>query len=165
MQKKILLGILILVALFTITGCGKGTKTEDGKTQFTCIKKDEELKTLTGEKYKNDSKYTAKVDDDRKLIYYEEEIVHKYNSKDVCEEEYDYFKDRNDDLNEAGYPGAHKETTNNCSNNEVKEQKIYDDIKNLHSIHRSDIKQLKEDNSFDVDTWISKKEANGYSCN
>jgi hypothetical protein len=92
-KKKILLGILVFVALFTITGCGKGAKTEDGKTQFTCIKKDKEETTLSGEKYKNDSKYTAKVDDDGKLIYYEEEIVHKYNSKDVCEEEYGYFKD------------------------------------------------------------------------
>ena len=165
MKKKVLLGLFVILTLCIITGCGTGVKTEDGKTQFTCTKKDKEETTLSGEKYKNDYKYTAKIDDDGKLTYYEEEVVHKYTTKELCEEEYGIFKDWNDDLNKAGYPGAHKVTTNNCNDNEVKEQKIYDDIKNLHSIHRSDIKQLKDDNIFNVDEWIQKKESNGYNCN
>ena len=44
MKRKILFSLLIIVVLFTITGCGKGVKTEDGKTAYKCFKK--ELKIL-----------------------------------------------------------------------------------------------------------------------
>ena len=44
MKKKVLLSLLVIVALFTITGCGKGVKEKDektgkDKTVYTCIKR------------------------------------------------------------------------------------------------------------------------------
>ena len=52
MKKKILLSLFIFIALFTITGCGKGVKEKDektgkDKTVYTCIKKNIDLNIIS----------------------------------------------------------------------------------------------------------------------
>lgn len=53
MKKKILLVLLVIVALFTVTGCGKSNNS-DGKTNNTSDNK--EIVTIQGEKFKLKSK-------------------------------------------------------------------------------------------------------------
>jgi hypothetical protein len=45
------------------------------------------------------------------------------------------------------------------------EEYIYDDIPNLDKYVRSDISELKGDNSFDLESWLNKYEKIGYNCN
>ena len=165
MKKKLLLCLFVLVALFTITGCGKGARGEDGKTTFTCVKKDiQRNDSLTNVSYTEDVKNIAKVDDDSKLVHYVTSYHYKYPTKESCLESCDAIKKWNDEINEKNYTGGHRETKCNCDNNEFTQEYIYDDIPNLASILRSDIKELKDDNTFDLENWINKYEKIKYNC-
>lgn len=165
MKKKVIFGLIAIVILSTV-GCGKGVKTEDGKTQFTCVKKGvEQTSSVSGHTWLEDLTYTAKLDDDGKLTYYSSTYKYMYNSKEACDYWCDIKVDWNDEINKKNYPGGHRETNCNCEKNEILEKYIYDDIPNLANILRSDIRELKSDNTFDLDKWTSKYEKIGYNCN
>lgn len=168
MKKKYI--ILLLVALLIITGCSKGVKEKDEKTGkektvYTCVKKGiEDSSSTSGTKWKEDITFTAKLDDDGKLNYYSSLFKYMYNSKEDCDYWCDIKVNWNDEINAKNYPGGHRETNCACDKNELTEKYVYDDIPNLANILRSDINQLKDDNTFDLDDWIQKKEKNGYNC-
>ena len=164
-MKKVLL-IILVIGLFSFVGCSKGTKTEDGKTEYTCVKKGvNQSSSVSGHTWKEDLSHTAKLDDNQKLTYYVSTTFYMYNSKEDCDYWCDVKVDWNDEINKNNYSGGHRETTCKCENNEILEKYIYDDIPNLSSILRSDIKELKSDNTFDLDTWTAKYEKYGYNCN
>lgn len=166
MKRKVFLSLFILLTICILTGCGKGAKTADGKTQFTCSKNGEAgTSSLIEGSYTHDSKFVAKVNDDGKLEYFSEKDHYTHDTKESCEKSCNDMKEWNDEINAKGYKGGHRVTTCNCDKNEWEQEKIYDDIPNLSSTLRSDIKQLKDDNTFNVDEWIQKKESNGYNCN
>ena len=171
MQKKLLLGICIVLTIFVITGCSKGVKEIDEKTGkernvFTCskkgIKKDE---STSGTSWTEDITFTAKVDNDGKLIYYSTLYHYMYNSKEDCDHWCDIKVDWNNEINDNHYSGGHRETTCACEKKELEEKYIYDDIANLASILRSDIRDLNDDNTFNLDAWIENREKYEYVCN
>ena len=165
MKKKVLLCMLVLLAIFITTWCGKGVKEEDGKTKFVCVKKGiKDSSSTSGTNWKEDITLTAKLDDNGKLAYYSSLYHYMYNSKEDCNHWCDIKVKWNDEINKKGYPGGHRVTTRKCDKNELDEEYVYDDIPNLASILRSDIRELKSDNTFDLDTWLQKKEKNNYNC-
>ena len=166
MKRKILFSLLIIVVLFTITGCGKGVKTEDGKTAYKCFKKGiENSESVSGTNWKQDITFTVKLTDEGKLNYYSTLYKYMYNSKEDCNNWCDIKVKWNDEINANNYTGGHRVTTCKCENNELMEEYVYDDIENLASILRSDIKDLNADNTFNLDSWLQKRESNGYNCN
>lgn len=164
MKKKLVLSILVLLALFIVTGCSKGVKEKD-KTVYTCIKKGIEKSSSYAGSYTLDVTNTAKLDNDGKLTYYSTKYNYKMKSKEDCNSSCDAATKWNDEINEKKYSGSHRETTCKCDKNEYIEEYIYDDIPNLASIVRSDITELKSDNKFDLETWLNKYEKIGYNCN
>lgn len=171
MKNKIILSILIIIILITVTGCKKGVKTQDTKTgknrtEYTCIKKGiEKNSSTTDSTYTLDVTNQARLDDDGKLTYYSTKSHYTLKSKDECNKSCDTATKWNDEINEKKYSGSHRVTTCKCDNNEYTEEYIYDDITSLDSFVRSDISELKDDNSFDLDSWINKYEKIGYNCN
>ena len=171
MKKKILLGILVFVALFTITGCGKGVKEKDektgkDKTVYTCIKKNIDQKSSsTGNTYKLDVTNVAKLDDTGKLIYYSTKNTYTMKTKEECTSSCENATKWNNEINDKKYSGSHRETKCNCDKNVYMQEFIYDDIPNLDKFVRSDISELKDDNSFDLESWLNKYEKIGYNCN
>lgn len=169
MKRKII--ILLLISLFIITGCGKGVKKTDektgkSKTEYTCIKKGiEKTSSVDGKKYTLDVTNIAHMDDDGKLIYYSTTNHYTLNSNDECNKSCETATKWNEEINAKNYTGSHRETNCKCDNNEYTEEYIYDDITNLDSFVRSDISELKSDNTFDLETWLNKYEKIGYNCN
>ena len=161
-MKKILFVVMILLV---ITACGKGVKGEDGKTKFACVKRGiKQTSDTSGTNWEEDITYTAKVDDNGKLAYYSTQYHYVYNSQEDCNYWCDIKVKWNDEINANGYAGGHRETKCSCDKKELNETYVYDDIPNLASILRSDIRELKKDNTFDLDTWLEKREKNGYNC-
>ena len=172
MKKKIIVLLLLFISLFIITGCQKGVKTTDEKTgksrtEYVCKKVGIERENTVGEKYKYtvDVTNTAKLDDDGNLIYYSTLSHYTIPTVDQCNDSCEVAKEWNDEINAKNYKGGHRVTTCNCDKKEYSQEQVYDDIANLDSILRSDISELKEDNSFDLDAWISRYEKVGYTCN
>jgi hypothetical protein len=170
MKKKLLLSILLFTTVFIISGCGKGTKEKDEetgkeKTTFTCIKNGIEKKDTDGKSYTMNVKEVAKVDEDGKLTYYSSKSTYLMGSKEDCEKSCEVAKKWNDEINDKNYSGTHRVTTCNCNDKEYFEERIYDDISNLDKFVRSDIQHLKDDNTFNLDEFISHYEKYGYNCN
>ena len=159
MKKKLLL--FIFIVLFVITGCKK--QEEDDSKKYECIKYGFE-ESISGMKWKQDIINTAKIDSSNKLVYYSSTYKYMYETKDDCDYWCDIKVKWNDEINSNRYSGGHGETKCNCKKKELTEIYIYDDIKNLAGILRSDIVDLKEDNTFDLDTWREKRLNNGYTC-
>ena len=165
MKNKRNMILFMLILLITVTGCGKGVKEDDGKTKFTCVKRGiQEKNESSGTSWEEEITHTAKVDDNGKLTYYSSLFHYVYNSKESCEYWCDIKVEWNKEINDNNYSGGHRETKCNCDKNELNEEYIYDDIPNLASILRSDIKELKKDNTFDLETWISRYEKYSYNC-
>lgn len=169
MSRKLFLSLLVFVALFIITGCSKGVKTKDEKTgksrtEYVCIKKGIE-QTSSDKTYILDVTNTAKVDDDGKLTYYSTLSHYTLKLKDECDSSCATATKWNDEINAKNYSGSHRVTTCKCDKNEYTEEYIYDDITNLDKFVRSDISELKDDNTFDLETWLNKYEKIGYNCN
>ena len=161
-MKKVLFVIIVLLVL---TGCSKGVKGEDGKTKFSCKKVGiEDSSSTSGTSWEEDITATAKLDDDGKLVYYSTLYHYVYDSEEACNYWCDIKVDWNNDINKNNYSGGHRETKCTCDKKELDEEYIYDDIPNLASILRSDIKELKKDNTFDLDSWLSRHEKNNYNC-
>ncbi len=168
MRRKILLSLFIVCIL---AGCGKSTSnkentsenTKKNKNEYVCTKKGIE-DSSGGKSWKKDITHTAKLDDDGKLTYYSTKDENTYESKADCEYWCDIKVKWNDEINAKNYTGGHRETTCKCENNILIEEYVYDDIANLAPILRSDIRQLKSDNTFDLDTWLDKRKNNGYNC-
>ena len=168
MKKKLLFSLLFITVLF-ITGCGsEGVKTADGKTEYTCIKNgiDDSIDSNgTKMNWKKDITYTAKLDDDGKLTYYSFLTHYMYNSSDDCNYWCDVKTKWNDEINSKNYTGGHRETNCACDKKELDEKYVYDDIPNLASILRSDIRELKSDNTFGIDSWLERFKKANYNCN
>ena len=165
MHKKKVLFLLVIVLLFTITGCGKGVK-ENNLTVFTCVKKAIEKKSSsTGSAYTLDVINTAKLDENKKLTYYSTKSTYTMKSKEECNSSCEKAAKWNNEINNKKYSGSHRETKCKCDKNEYVEEFIYDDIKNLDNFVRSDISELKDDNTFDLDSWLNKYEKMDYNCN
>ena len=169
-MKKYILSLMIILALVIVTGCGKGVKEKDeetgkDKTVYKCVKKGIERKnSVTGKPYTLDVTNTAKLDDD-KLVYYSTLNHYTLETKDECEDSCSAAKEWNDEINDKEYAGGHRVTTCKCDSKEYTEEFIYDDIPNLDSILRSDIKELKNNNTFELDKWLEKYEKIKYNCN
>lgn len=165
-MKKLSIYLLCTILLIMLTGCGKGVKEEDDKTSFVCVKRGiKDTSSTSGTSWEEDITNTAKLDDNKKLTYYSTLYHYVYNSKEDCEYWCDIKVKWNDEINKNGYPGGHRETKCSCDKKELDEKYVYDDIPNLASILRSDIRELKSDNSFDLDAWLSKYEKINYNCN
>lgn len=170
MKKKIMLGMVVL-SLFILVGCnnkesGKKDEIETKKDRnlHTCIKKDiEQTNKANGDKYVEDIEFIAKVDDDKKLQNYTMNYTYRYETKEVCESTCDIKTRWNDDINAKKYSGLVRKTECNCNDKTIKEISEYD-IANIDKFLRSDISQLKSDDTFDLDTWLSFYEAKKYKC-
>lgn len=173
MKKKLVLGLFLLIMIFTITGCGKDTAS--GEKESNVPLKDR--KNLTCERkgisqnggdsygpYKEDITFVAKMDNDKKLTYYEVLHHYTYESEKDCNYWCDIKKDWNDEINKNNYKGGHRETSCSCNKKVVEEKFIYDDINNLASILRSDIRQLNDDNTFNVEEWLELRQKYEYKC-
>ena len=171
MKKKNLIIILFSLTLIVITGCGRGVKEKDEKTGkernvFTCIKNGiEQTSSDKKESYTMSQKEVAKVDNDGYLIYYSSKSTYTMKSKESCEKSCETAKKWNDEINAKNNPGSHRDTKCNCDKNEYSQERIYDDIPNLSKYVRSDINNLKDDNTFDIDEFIKHYEKYGYNCN
>lgn len=175
MKKKTILGLVIIMSLFLITGCEGASKQttekavkKDSKSkgEYVCIKKGiEETSSSSQTSWKEDITFTAKIDNDKKLTYYSSKYDYKYNSKKDCDYWCDIKVKWNDEFNEKNYKGGHRVTKCSCDKNELTEEYIYDDIPNLASILRSDIRQLNGDNSFDLKKWLEIRKKVNYKCN
>lgn len=164
-MKKILIYLLCVTLLVMLTGCSKGVRGEDGKTSYTCIKKGiHDSNSTTNSSWDEDITYTAKLDDNGKLTYYSSLFHYVYDSKESCDQWCDIKVKWNDEINEKKYPGGHRETKCSCDKKELDEKYVYDDIPNLANILRSDISNLKKDNTFELDKWIENREKYGYNC-
>ena len=158
-MKKIILCLLIMLI---ITGCGA---TKD-KNTYVCTKTGvKDSSSVTNTSWEDDITRTAKLSDDKKLTYYSTFYRYMYETKEDCEYWCDIKVSWNDEFNDKKYPGGRRETKCACDKKELTEEYIYDDISNLASILRSDIRELKSDNSFDLDSWKALYEKNGYTCN
>ena len=174
MKKNFVLGLFLLTLLFTVTGCGKGTSTDEKESgvplkdrkNISCVKKGIEKKGSDSYgDYKQDITFTAKMDDDKKLTYYSQVSHYIYNSEGDCNYWCDIKTDWNNEINAKNYKGGHRETVCACNKKTLDEKYIYDDIPNLASILRSDIRQLNDDNTFDVESWLESKQKYEYKCN
>ena len=163
MKKKIILGLLVIVGLFTITGCSKGTKTDDNKTLFNCVKNN--ISDGDSDSTTRDIKRSAKVDDDGKLLYYTNDFIYYYDSEDKCNEWCDIKTKWYKDMEEKNYSGLKNTVNCSCSKEKSLEAKSEYDITNLDSFLRDDIPNMKDDNTFELEEWINKYKKGNYNCN
>ena len=169
MNKKLLMLVMLLCLGLLITGCGKGKKEKDEKTGvektvYECVKNDvSDSSSSTNIKWKEDITYTAKLTEDGKLDHYTMKFVYKYENNDNCNYYCDVKTKWNNDINAKNYSGLKRETNCRCDSLEVTENYEYD-ISNLEKTMRIDIKELKEDDSFDLDAWIEKYEKAKFNC-
>ena len=165
MLKKVSV-LLIIVFLFTLVGCSKGTKTEDNKVEYSCIKKGiQQHSKVTDDDYVEDVLNYAKLDENGKLVYYKHHYTYYYESVDRCNYWCDLKTDWSNNINAKVTDGHKRITTCSCENDKkVEEIYEYNDIPNLSSLTRTDIPELKNDNTFDLETWINKYEKINYNC-
>lgn len=173
MKRKFILGLFVFTMMFVVTGCGKdiaSNKNESNvplkdRKNLTCERKG--IEQNGGDSYgayKEDITFVAKMDNDKKLTYYEAKHHYTYESEKDCNYWCDIKKEWNDEINKNNYKGGHRETTCTCNKKTLDEKYIYDDIPNLSSILRSDIRQLNDDNTFDVEAWLESKQKYEYKC-
>lgn len=169
MKKKFVLGLIL--SLLIITGCekentvAKGSNVKKDKNTHICIKKD--VKQKGGEdydEYSEDITYTAKLDKDKKLKHYSSLFEYTYKTKKDCDYWCDIKTKWSKDINDKNYKGGHRETKCSCDKNKLTEEYVYDDIENLDSILRSDIRELNSDNTFDLDAWLKRYKKFNYTC-
>ena len=170
MNKKIIISLLVVVALFMVAGCEKreGSEkktTKEDKNEHTCIKTGiKKTDSVSNYTYEEDITRTAKLDDSGKLKYYYVLEEFKYENKDACEDSCDVTKSWNDEINDKNYTGGHRVTTCDCDKNTYTVEYIYDDIENLDPILRSDITELEKDNTFKLNDWLNKFKKIEYKC-
>ena len=163
-MKRIVLLILVVISLFVITGCSKGPKTADNKTEYICKKNNIAQTDMYGNKYTVDNKYYAKLDESDKLVKYSYSATQHYEDKAVCNSSCEIITDWNNEIIEKNYTGFVRSTKCDCSNGDITQVTEYA-IATLDKYLRVDISELNEDNTFNLDKWISKFEKVGYNCN
>lgn len=136
----------------------------DNKTEYTCKKNNIAQTDINGNKYKVDNKYYAKLDEENKLVKYSYTATEHYEDKAVCNSSCEIITDWNNEIMEKNYSGFVRSTKCDCKKGDITQVTEYD-IKTLDKYMRVDIRELKEDNTFELDTWISKFKKVGYNCN
>ena len=175
MNKKIVLSILILIALFTITGCGNTNESKSKNKTYECrYSKDDNTE---GKRYL--TKYIVELNDKNELEVYT--LITGFSNYGSETDGYKEFCKGLEDNKQTDLLEKYKDAVSMkvvCDNNnnyEAYAQKEYKikkikDIEDFSSIYKSLETYMKEDGTFDLDAWknyfdTDSLKAGNYTCN
>lgn len=167
-MKKIILSLFVIIALLSLTGCGKEVnKTKSikkNKNEYVCVKKNvDQENSVNHVKYKATYEHSVEIKN-KKAKRYRIKTTYVFNTKEECEDSCEVTTDWNNEINEKNYSGFVRKTECSC------DRKTYNDIteyniEKLDKYLRSDIRSLNDDNSFELDSWLEKHKNSDYKCN
>ena len=164
MKKKILLSLFVIVALFTITGCGntesksESGNNEKGKNDIVCTR------SSTYSTYSLERELVFKIDDNNKLTKVVDSSKYSYNDESKYKSDCATVKEQYDGKEKI----AGTEDTYNCNDsNKTITVVATDIIKDLDADAKTRrYKELNEDGTFNFEEWKSTVgEKNKWNCN
>ena len=175
MNKKIVLSIFILIALFTITGCGNSNESRSNNKTYECrYSKDDNTE---GKRYL--TKYIVELNNKNELEVYT--LISGFSNYGSETDGYKEFCKGLEDNKQTDLLEKYKDVVSmkvvcdNKNNYEAYAQKEYKvkkikDIEDFSSIYKSLEAYMKEDGTFDLDAWknyfdTDSLKAGNYTCN
>ena len=150
MKKEILSSLLVIVALFTITGCGNSSKNDDkqslGNKIITCT-----------DKSASGTTWSVELDKNNKLLYVTKKSIYKPEEgkyEEYCQSFTDTVKSEND----KGYDFRTSEIECDDENQKTIITRKWDVEKNTEKLDIEKIMSFVDDNGkFDIDGWKDTK--------
>ena len=160
MKKKITLVITIIILLSTIIGCIPKKE----KNEYSCTKNNiNQTNSVNKIEYVANMTYTVKLNNKKKLIKYRIVKEYIYNKKEDCNIVCEVFKKWDKDITKHNYSGLTKKTECTCNKKTGKGLQEYD-ISKLETSFRSDISHLDDDDTFNLEEWLSQYKNSGFTC-